>query len=364
MRYQTLIALLAGTAFASPVPQDFDWNAIDDLDSIPNPDIPVVNAAAEATHISYAPAPAASSVSSAVLADPTDSTLKVRDVNNAGCSVQPASDDTAENWAATPSFSNVAAGAGTPSGYFQAYATQTGSSEGIYGYMGYDVLSSYDTNKCATNCNKITGCSSFNIYYERDPSVDPSDSCSNPASTTVIKCVYYGGPVTLASATNVGQWRRDFHVLIAGSNGYTNKSIATPKGYNGAVALGNGAINAPNDCNGKNTYMGVKIFTSGPFDAGLCAAACSAQSTYNLAHPPKNGVAQTCQFFNTYVLYNGSVAVGQYCSLYNETWPATYAVNKGQWRGNDHFTVGYSFSFSNSTGGADQPKGCTNKASP
>jgi len=131
--------------------------------------------------------------------------------------------------------------------------------------------------------------------YERDPSVDPTASCTNPASATVIKCVYYGGPVTAASATNVGQWRYDFHVVIAGSNGYVNRSIATPAGYQGAVALGNAAINAPNDCGGHNTYMGVKIFTSGPFDAGLCAAACSATSDYDRKHPPATGLPMTCQ---------------------------------------------------------------------
>jgi len=112
----------------------------------------------------------------------------------------------------------------------------------------------------------------------------------------VIKCVYYGGPVTAASATNVGQWRRDFHVVIAGSNGYVNNSISTPAGYQGAVSLGNGAINAPLDCASHNTYMGVKIFTTGAFSAEKCAAACSATSDYARRHPPSNGAApMTCQ---------------------------------------------------------------------
>ena len=175
--------------------------------------------------------------------------------------------------------------------------------------------------------------------FERDPSVDPTDACDNPPSITVVKCVYYGGPVTANSATNVGQWRNDFQVVIAGSNGYVNNSISTPVGYTGPTYLGNGAIQAPNDCNGQNTYMGAKIFTSGAFDANLCAAACSATSDYDRQHPPASGIPQTCQFFNTYVLYNGTQAVGQYCSMYNETWPASYATNVGQWRGNDHFTI-------------------------
>jgi len=59
----------------------------------------------------------------------------------------------------------------------------------------------------------------LSTVYERDPSVVPADSCSNPASTTVIKCVLWGSPVTAETAVNSGQWRADFHVVIAGSNG-------------------------------------------------------------------------------------------------------------------------------------------------
>jgi len=142
----------------------------------------------------------------------------------------------------------------------------------------------------STSVSRFKHCTASEIVnlcssdYERDPIVDPAAGCTNPASETVIKCVYYGGPVTEASTTNVGQWRNDFQVVIAGSNGYVNNSISTPEGYQSAVVLGNAAINAPNDCSGSNTYMGVKIFTSGPFDASLCAAACSATSVYEAAH--------------------------------------------------------------------------------
>lgn len=110
--------------------------------------------------------------------------------------------------------------------------------------------------------------------------------------------------------------------------------------------------------------MGVKIWTDGPFSVGNCAAACSSQSDYSRAHPAADGSFQTCQFFNTYVLYNGTQAVGQYCSLYNETWPATFATNVGQWRGPDYFNIAYSYSASNSTGGLDKPSNCVNPAHP
>lgn len=129
-----------------------------------------------------------------------------------------------------------------------------------------------------------------------------------------------------------------------------NRTIEPAAGYSQPTYLGQAAINAPNDCNGGYTYMGVKIWTDGPFDASKCAAACSGVSDYNRANPPSNGAApQTCQFFNTYVLLRNGTSVGQYCAMYNETWSASTATNVGQWRGYDHYTVDYSYAFSNTT---------------
>jgi hypothetical protein len=87
--------------------------------------------------------------------------------------------------------------------------------------------------------------------------------------------------------------------------------VKTADGYSDNLSLGNAAINAPKDCAGADTYMGAKIFTTGPFDTTLCAAACSAQSAYNLRHPPAGGKAQTCQFYNTYTMYKNNVYQGK-----------------------------------------------------
>ena len=182
-----------------------------------------------------------------------------------------------------------------------------------------------------------------------DPYQDPAAGCTNPPSTTVIKCVFWGGPVSKDNAKNGGQWRNQFQVVIAGSNGYVNKSIAPQDGYTGPTYLGNAAINAPLDCAGGDTFMGSKVFTSGPFDAGLCSAACTAQSQYNLRHPPATGSPSTCQFFNTYLLLKNGVSVGQYCAMYTEAWNSTWATNTGQYRGTDKYTIAYSYSFVNST---------------
>ena len=70
--------------------------------------------------------------------------------------------DTASAFLALSAFSSSASSAPTPSGYTNAFRNLQGSSQ-AYGYMGYDVLSSYDTNKCAQKCNAKSGCLAFNI---------------------------------------------------------------------------------------------------------------------------------------------------------------------------------------------------------
>merc|ERR1712225_206163 len=89
------------------------------------------------------------------------------------------------------------------------------------------LMNSYDVAACGQQCTSMSGCNSFNIYFERDPQYDPSVAgCSNPSSTTNIKCVFWGGAVTAANANNFGQMRDGFNVVIAGSNGYIAGSFA------------------------------------------------------------------------------------------------------------------------------------------
>ncbi|KAK5123636.1 hypothetical protein LTR85_002674 [Meristemomyces frigidus] len=294
----------------------------------------------------------------ATTTDPSDRRLAKRSTS---CATQPAgatgaptvSTDTPSAFVSNAAFASVASAAATPTGYDQTFVNLAASNN-AYGYMGYTTLQTYDTQSCATKCDKMNGCMAVNVYFERDPSVNPDNAdCANPSSVTMIKCVFWGGPVSSANANNAGQWRDSFQVVIAGSNGYVNKTLATPSGYTGPVYLGSAAINAPYDSQGYNTYMGAKVFTSGPFNVQLCADYCTAQNVYNLAHPASNGApVQTCQFFNTYILYNNtpSNTQGQYCAIYSESWSSSYATNTGQYRGTDHFMIDYSYSFTNSTG--------------
>ncbi|KAF2165781.1 hypothetical protein M409DRAFT_55649 [Zasmidium cellare ATCC 36951] len=372
------LALLLSAALSSALPQEIDWDAVEALKPIPTASIPIVSAAAAATTFAINTASAVSAVSSAVLARPSEAIIAARHAkhhvrhahlaardnttssDNSKCPQKPAADDTPDAFLQIGTFAQTALKASAPAGYSQVYVNKNGSSEFIYPYMGFTTLSSYDTAECSKRCDAISGCQSINIYFERDPSIEPTAGCTNPASSTVIKCVYWGSPVTPDSTTNTGQWRKNFKVLVAGSNGYVNTTHSHPKGYDDLIYLNNSAIIAPPNCRGYETYMGVKIFQNKPFSIDLCASACSASSEYNRAHPDKTGYFQTCQFFNTYILYNETRSVGQYCALYNETWGKEFATNFGQWRNGRRFTLGSSWMVSNSTGDFDKPRGCAN----
>ncbi|OHE99004.1 hypothetical protein CORC01_05694 [Colletotrichum orchidophilum] len=353
MRSAPLISAFVALAKA----QDLVWQVIDDAPEPPQTTVPI---GATPTIVPYDANAAAASVVAEVNASPLPQETapvkseKKRLVERAACDPQPSgsgpvpSPDTPAAFLSSADLASAANNAATPSGYFNTFTNLQGSSS-AYGYMGYTTLSSYDTQACASNCDAINGCVAFNIYFERDPTVEPADACPNPPSTNVIKCVFWGGPVYENTANNLGQWRNQFEVVIAGSNGYVAQRADPQPGFNSAVYLGDNSINAPLDCAGYDTFLGSKIFTDGPFDPSLCAAACTAQSQYNLAHPPSNAPAQTCQFFNTFFVLKNGVPEGQYCSLYSESWDTSYATNNGQWRGNDHYTISYSFSYTNAT---------------
>ncbi|KAL9600271.1 MAG: hypothetical protein Q9219_003316 [cf. Caloplaca sp. 3 TL-2023] len=298
--------------------------------------------------------------------------LRKRDGN---CAVQPAgsgpisSPDTPDAFLANSAYATLAKNATTPDGYSMVMQN-SGGSLSASNYMGLKTLKSYDTLGCASLCDQATGCQAFNMYIERDPSLDPNAvTCPNPPSTTNFKCTLWGAAVSAAEATNLGQWRDSFHVLIAGSNAY-NK--ATPPStiacYNGPVELG-GAINAPLNAQGQNTYMGYNFHafsqTQG-YDPSTCAADCNAQTAYNKRHPAADGSYQTCIFFNAYVLSVNGVPQGLYCSKYSQVWAASYATNYGQYRGTDRYTVSRSYSYSlnlGSDGSASCNPSSTSRAS-
>lgn len=146
-------------------------------------------------------------------------------------------------------------------------------------------------------------------------------------------------------------------MLIAGSNGYQNNTLAAPAGYSDAIYYGTRAIDAPLDAQGYSTFIASKIFT-GPFDAKLCAAACDAQTQYAIDNPPADGTpSKKCQFFNTYIinLNDNKHPQGQYCTLYTEAWTSKYATNAGSSSSSGKLIIEYSYGYVSKSGTSIDP---------
>ncbi|KAH0276864.1 hypothetical protein KCU91_g3576, partial [Aureobasidium melanogenum] len=261
--------------------------------------------------------------------------------------------DSFSAFVADPTIASVASAAPAPSGYFNTFTNAQGASS-AYAYLGYATVNGgktgYDVNWCASKCNAINGCLSFNIYFERDPVLEPGSGCTNPAAFANLKCSFWGSALDLSTATNKGQWRSRFQVGVAGSNGYTSYKVGGPiAGWDAPQSLKTSAMNAPvRDCAGTWTYMGFKLFQSGPFDPNICSAACNAQTAYNLAHPPSTGKASKCAAFGTYILTmtnkTGSYQQGQMCTMYTSNWDKQYAVNNVAY--DDSIGAKYTYSYS------------------
>ncbi|KAJ9629704.1 hypothetical protein H2203_002085 [Taxawa tesnikishii (nom. ined.)] len=336
-------AALLGFAAALPAPQ------LIPLDEIPEYTTTLsIDPGLTAHIITYNPTTATKSVVAEVTSNPLPQ--EKRDVNHLkardACSLQSTQTNTynvdlssAAAFRADGNISSVANSAPSVNGYTKNFSNLLKASS-AYGYLGYQTVSSYDPSICAAKCTSMAGCLSFNIYFERDPVLEPGTGCSDPAAFANIKCSYWGAPLTVTTATNGGQFRASFEVAIAGSNGYTTNAFQTIKGYTGPTFLNQAAINAPLDCNGDDTYLGYKFFNDGPDGSS-----------------PK-----LCRFINTYILQKNGVGQGQYCSMYTQAWNSTYATNTGQYRGSDKYTISYSFSYYNSTDAGSPVCGSNDKA--
>ena len=136
--------------------------------------------------------------------------------------------DTPAAFEAYPQFTYDALTAPTPASYVEVFQNLN-ASVNANSYLGLYTLSSYDVEGCSQWCDNTTLCTAFNIYVERDPSLNPTaGECPNPPSITNYKCTLWGSSISAADATNTGQWRADFEVVIAGSNGYDKTNNTTP----------------------------------------------------------------------------------------------------------------------------------------
>ena len=108
-----------------------------------------------------------------------------------------------------------------PLDYDLVFYNETGSTNDTENYLGYRTLQSYNVTQCAEECDSKPSCTSFNIFFERDPSLNPDKDagCANPASLTNIKCSWWTSAISASVANNTGETRIGFQIAVTGSNG-------------------------------------------------------------------------------------------------------------------------------------------------
>lgn len=258
-----------------------------------------------------------------------------------GPQVQPDTDTAFENY---PYFHALANSQSPPPPYIEKFRDLNGSTS-QNSYLTYYVLTSYDVMKCASYCNNVDLCEAFNIYVERDPSLDPGPNCPNPPSTTNYKCTLWGSSISKSTATNTGQYREQFHVVIAASNGYDKSAFYTPNApanFSMSANLGTKSIT------GAGSYTLGSEFFAGPYDPDLCGFYATAQTAANKAQAQSQGLKtyQPCNSFNSYYVYKSGFAWGTYCTLFNKNIDSSYAGDGTTTSGGFTYTVGSSYQWS------------------
>ncbi|TKA69522.1 hypothetical protein B0A49_07182 [Cryomyces minteri] len=227
------------------------------------------------------------------------------------CAIQPdgygpkVTPDTTGAFLAYPDFHTTAKNAKTPKGYVNTFT---------------------DLNDAL--CDNTTLCTAFNIYIERDPSLNPTvGQCDNPSSITNYKCTLWGSGVDAAAAVNAGQTRASFVVVITGSNGYAKTNNTVPARCAG--------YDAP-----KNSSLAHTTHLSAP-------PTLLAQTAYNKAHKSSSSSGYVpCNMFNAYMVKKNSIAQGTYCTLYDTPLDSSWGSYKGGWAGQDYFSIETSWTYS------------------
>lgn len=143
-------------------------------------------------------------------------------------------------------------------------------------YIGLYLLQTYDVSACAAKCNEVSSCNSFNLYIERDPSVNPTKNdstaptvwgyfCPDPASMTNFKCALWGDGIYNSTATNVGQTREDFEVVIVGSNAFVKNAY-----FNTTTYQSGPPVPSTSSSKGPSSVSGIAQYT-GAASAGVTA---------------------------------------------------------------------------------------------
>lgn len=166
---------------------------------------------------------------------------------------------------------------------------------------------------------------------------------------TVEKCTLWGSELSASTATNMGGYREQFHVVITGSNGYDKTNDTIP-----ITPIGNSTNNSPwssspKSCgqkamNSPQNWMGSRFFP-GPFNPQLCNDFAIAQNYQNKADAMSAGKSyyQPCNMFNAYYLLKNRLPWGTYCALYDTDISVGFATYAGATLDGDHFEVSKSF---------------------
>ncbi|GME23513.1 hypothetical protein GTA08_BOTSDO05634 [Neofusicoccum parvum] len=352
MRAAVLLPFAIGLAAAGPVHkrQTMDFAAIsdelaDDIAAIDPADLGPVDPVVQATTV--ADATSAYDATSAIAAATSAVTAVVE--KRSACATYsgagPVVTSSPSAWVSDPALTTLALQAATPTNYVAASNFQNlqGAAQQM-GYLTVHTLDEYSPAACAAYCDSEDLCQGFNVYLERDPSAEPScTDGGDPDSITTIACTLYSFHVAASKATNTGQWRDNFHVVITGSNGYnkadtklSSPTMTTIDGFKAPQDFGDAAVNAPK-YNDFDSYITYKTYTDA-YDPRICAKACTTQTKYN-KDTAVNGEYKACNYFVAYVLAKNDEPQGLFCSLYSLPWSRTYAVNTGYYDGSDHYTI-------------------------
>jgi len=112
----------------------------------------------------------------------------------------------AATFTGSAAIASVANGVEPPDGWTEAFKNLKAASA-AQKYISFTIIPQYDPRICSQVCDMVQGCISFNIYFERDPTVKPGPGCENPPATANIKCSFFGVEIDKKTATNTGQWR-------------------------------------------------------------------------------------------------------------------------------------------------------------
>lgn len=369
-KFSFLLASVSCLAAVNAAPQFINFDAIITSDAPTPTAIPIAVTSASAVVNTVSAVAAASSaaavqssVPSVVVAN-TDTAAVQKRAASTTCSATPAgagpaiTPDTFDAFVGsdllTPSYNNLT----TPPNYSQIQGDQN-KSIGSKGWYSLSTLSAYDSSLCAAKCDSLERCEGFNLYFERDPSVnvDPNN-CPNPASTTNIKCVLLGSRFQSSDFINGGGWQSQFHVGVAGSVGFlkNSKSGSAPTYNNfqlGSLSDEQCTINAPSLVQGNstvNTFIQSAWFSSDNIDQ--CAATCQAHTSYTLAHDPV-GKQSPCNYFTAYQVYKNGAFSQTLCGLYTHDWSASSSPsskpnicsNSGSTSGSDVYTITQSYDY-------------------